>query len=190
MTRGRRINKPENGLSQEDRDRLARDHRPLVLNWCRKLAPKAPPHMDADDIEAFAWRGLAHALEKFDPTRGVSFGAFAGPWVRGAILRGFRREIESLPWRGQVPELDIRKNLSAINSIPAPVTAKGPTVLLAAIVVDDIAPRLLENRVLAIEALAPTRLAIVTGEEAVELLSLPDTRRLAVPQARTDDPEK
>lgn len=179
MTRGRRINKPENGLSQEDRDQLARDHRPLVLNWCRKLAPKAPPHMDADDIEAFGWRGLAHALEKFDPTRGVSFGAFAGPWVRGAILRGFRREIPSLQWRGQVIDRKVDGRRSRWETLVEPEKPQGPTILVAAIVVDGIKPSVLENRVMAIEALAPTRLAILTGEEAVELLNLPDTRRLA-----------
>lgn len=179
MTRGKRNTKPENCLTPDEREQLAREHMPLVVRWCQRLIAKAPIGMDADEVMGYAMRGLAHALDRFDPTRNVTFGAFAGPWIRGAILRGFNRDGKSLPWRGQIVDRLKDGKRSRWETLVEPEKPQGPTILLAAIVVDGIKPSVLENRVLAIEALAPTRLAILTGEEAVELLNLPDTRRLA-----------
>lgn len=183
------IKRPAIGLTQAEKDHLARTHRQLVFQWCRRFYAKAPPSMPQDEVEAFGWRGLAHALEKFDPSKGVSFGAFASSWVRGAILRGINREIKASPWLNPIPpnpDPDLA-GCTVEDSIPMKEFPKGPTVLVCAILVDGIKPHVLENRALAIEALNPTRLAVLTGEEAEELLALPDTRRLAERRAELEE---
>ncbi len=171
--------RPEVGLTPEERERLARDHRPLVAKWCQKLAPYAPDGMDPEEIQALALAGLAHALDKYDPTRRVTFGAYAGPWVRGAILRGFERSRDTLWWRGQVVDNKVvAGQRSRWETLAEPVQPRGPTVIVAAILVDGMNARQMEATVTAIERANPSRLAVVTGEEAEELLALPDTRRL------------
>jgi len=47
-----------------------------------------------DDFLQYARMGLMQAVERFDPTRGIVFEAFAARRVRGAILNGLGRESE------------------------------------------------------------------------------------------------
>lgn len=180
------VQRPEVGLTQAEKDQLARSHRQLVYLWCRRFYAKAPPCMSRDEVEAYGWRGLAHALEKYDPTKGVTFGAFAGPWVRGAILRGIEHEIQAAPSLNQFPPKPDKDGVSQEESIPMREFPQGPTVLVCAILVDGMTPQGLGNRALAIEALNPTRLAVLTGAEAEELLALPDTRGLAQRRANLE----
>lgn len=171
--------RPEVGLTPEERERLAQDHRPLVVKWAQRLAPYAPDGMDLDEIMALALAGLAHAMDKYDPTRRVTFGAYAGPWVRGAILRGFERSRGTLWWRGQVTDDQVvAGQRSRWETLAEPVQPRGPTVIVAAFLVDGMSARQMEQTVTAIERANPTRLAVVNGEEAEELMNLPDTRRL------------
>ena len=177
--RNDKSNRPQNGLSPDEREKLARDHRPLVVNWCQRLIGKAPMGMNSDEVMGYALRGLAHALDRFDTSRNVPFGAFAGPWVRGAILRGFNRDGKSLPWRHQVLDRLADGKRSRWETLVEPEKPKGPTVLVAAMLLDGLTAREMEAAVIAIERACPTRLAVLTGEEAEELLAQPDTRRLA-----------
>ena len=177
--RNDKSNRPENGLGPDEREKLAREHRPLVVNWCRRLIAKAPIGMGSDEVMAYALRGLAHALDRYDTTRNVSFGAYAGPWIRGAILRGFNRDGKSLPWRNQIVDRLVDGKRSRWETLVEPEKPKGPTVLVAAVLMDGMSARQMEAAVLAIERACPTRLAVLTGEEAEELLAQPDTRRLA-----------
>jgi hypothetical protein len=151
----------------------------LVVNWCQRLIGKAPMGMNSDEVMGYALRGLAHALDRFDTSRNVPFGAFAGPWVRGAILRGFNRDGKSLPWRHQVLDRLADGKRSRWETLVEPEKPKGPTVLVAAMLLDGLTAREMEAAVIAIERACPTRLAVLTGEEAEELLAQPDTRRLA-----------
>src|SRR5258708_30800639 len=50
-----------------------------------------------DDFLQYARMGLMQAIERFDPTRGIVFEAFAARRVRGAILNGLGRESEGAP---------------------------------------------------------------------------------------------
>lgn len=62
-------------------------HLPLV-QWC---VNDFDPRLDVrEDIVQVGRVGLIHAVDRFDPVRGVAFPTFARPTINGEILRYFR----------------------------------------------------------------------------------------------------
>lgn len=62
---------------------IARDNRRRVMNGA-----------DTSDVEHFAYEGLLQAIDRFDPLRGVSFGAFARRRIGGSIADGIAHQSE------------------------------------------------------------------------------------------------
>jgi RNA polymerase sigma factor for flagellar operon FliA len=56
----------------------------------RKLARRAGPAADWDELFGWGSEGLVEAARSFDPERGVPFAAYARARVRGAMLDGMR----------------------------------------------------------------------------------------------------
>jgi RNA polymerase sigma factor for flagellar operon FliA len=54
----------------------------------RRLAPRLPRFVRLEEMLNDGLIGLTLAARRYDPRRGVPFGAFAAPRVRGAILDG------------------------------------------------------------------------------------------------------
>ncbi len=71
----------------EARDRLILSNLRLVVNIARRYAR---PGVGLGDLIEEGNLGLFHALEKFDPDRGVRFATYASWWIRKAILRAAR----------------------------------------------------------------------------------------------------
>ncbi|MGN6161499.1 MAG: sigma-70 family RNA polymerase sigma factor [Marmoricola sp.] len=69
------------------REEAIRRHLPLV-HWC--VNDFGPRRDLRDDIVQVGTIGLIHAVDRFDPHRGVAFPAFARPTIKGEILRYFR----------------------------------------------------------------------------------------------------
>jgi RNA polymerase sigma-B factor len=86
---------------QNDRDEQARDavfdqFSPLARRLARRYRT---PHEPFDDLLQVAFVGLLGAIERFDPTRGCSFGSFAIPTILGELKKYFR----SIGWAVHVP---------------------------------------------------------------------------------------
>jgi RNA polymerase sigma-B factor len=69
------------------RDRLVTGYRPVALHIARKHAYRG---CDLEDLEQVAALGLIHAVDRFEPDRGIAFLSFAVPTVTGEVLRYFR----------------------------------------------------------------------------------------------------
>jgi len=74
---------------RRDADPAAREHLilgnlRLVVSIAREYAGRGP---DLTDLIAEGNLGLLHAVDKFDPRRGVRFGTYATWWIRRAIRR-------------------------------------------------------------------------------------------------------
>jgi RNA polymerase sigma-B factor len=86
---------------REDRDQAARQE--LVerfLPLARKLALRyTNPHEPLEDLVQVASVGLVGAVDRFDPSRGVGFPAFAVPTILGELKRYFR----NTGWSAHVP---------------------------------------------------------------------------------------
>ena len=75
---------PERARLRED---LTRRHLPLAEHLAARFLGRGEPH---DDLVQVATIGLLKALDRFDPERGVPFGAYAVPTMLGEIKRHFR----------------------------------------------------------------------------------------------------
>jgi RNA polymerase sigma-B factor len=87
------------------RDEATRRYLPLARRLARRYRYTGEP---IDDLEQVACVGLLHAIDRFDPTRGVAFSSFAVPTILGEIRRYFRdytwalrvpRQLQDLSWR-------------------------------------------------------------------------------------------
>lgn len=101
---------PEEGLASEKellarfastrdpmlREELVNRFLPLARSLAMRYAGGAEP---SDDLFQVASVGLMGALERFDPSRGVPFAAFAGPTILGELRRHFRDRV----WTLRVP---------------------------------------------------------------------------------------
>ncbi len=78
------------------REELVNRFLPLARSLAMRYAGGAEP---SDDLVQVASVGLMGALERFDPSRGVPFAAFAGPTILGELRRHFRDRV----WTLRVP---------------------------------------------------------------------------------------
>ncbi|MFJ7905371.1 sigma-70 family RNA polymerase sigma factor, partial [Streptomyces sp. NPDC096198] len=85
-----RLHKSEGDTCERNRIRslLIEANLSLVKNVIRTL--RRSSHRDWEDIYQVGVVGLIKAVDRFDCTRGVTFSAFAIPYIRGEIIRYFR----------------------------------------------------------------------------------------------------
>ena len=105
------------------REELVTRFLPLARSLAMRYAGGAEP---TDDLVQVASVGLMGALERFDPSRGVPFAAFAGPTILGELRRHFRDRV----WTLRVPrglQERIRDVEDAITAL-ASVLERSPTV--------------------------------------------------------------
>jgi RNA polymerase sigma factor for flagellar operon FliA len=73
-----------------DRNELLLRHYPLARKIARRKYHELPKVLELDDLVSAAVMGLIEAIERFDPTRGIPFEAYAKYRVRGAIVDALR----------------------------------------------------------------------------------------------------
>lgn len=73
------------------RDRLIHDHVGMARRISLKMVRGGGPRVCREDAVAAAMLGLTEAADRFDPTRGEPFVAFAEKRIRGAVLDELRR---------------------------------------------------------------------------------------------------
>lgn len=69
---------------------LVEAYLPLVGAIARAVARRLPSTVDRGDLIGDGMVGLLEAARRYDPSRGVGFGAYAGHRIRGAIYDGLR----------------------------------------------------------------------------------------------------
>ncbi len=82
--------------SPDARRRLALHHLPLARSLARRMHRGNEP---LEDLVQVASESLLHALDRYDPDRGIPFDAFARPTIIGALKRHYR----DLGWALRVP---------------------------------------------------------------------------------------
>jgi RNA polymerase sigma factor FliA len=74
------------------RDRLMLHYAPLVKYVAGRVGTGLPSHVDVADLVQSGIFGLADAIEKFEPERGLKFETYAMQRIRGAILDELRSQ--------------------------------------------------------------------------------------------------
>ena len=76
------------------REGLITEYAPLVRFIVGRLGIPPTSLLDAEDLVSYGMIGLINAIDRYDPSRGVRFEAFATPRIRGAVID----QIRSLNW--------------------------------------------------------------------------------------------
>ena len=94
----------------------------LAQRSARRFAERGEPY---DDIFQVASVALVHAVDRFQPSLGVPFGAFATPTIVGEIKRHFRDRT----WRVHVPRRakDLRPAVNSATDELSRVLGRSPT---------------------------------------------------------------
>lgn len=72
------------------RDELILHYMPLVRFAVSRLGIPPTSMLEADDLVSYGTIGLMNAIDRYDPTRGVRFEAFATARIRGAVIDQLR----------------------------------------------------------------------------------------------------
>lgn len=92
-----------------DKEREIDAYLPLVQRVVGKMMLYGNGLLERDDMFSLGVIGLLHALEKYDPSKGVRFEAYAISRIRGAILD----ELRKLSWHPRTV-LDTMKRITAV----------------------------------------------------------------------------
>lgn len=74
-----------------ERDELILSHLGLVRVIVSRLCRRLPSHVDGEELASVGLIGLIDAVDRFDPSRGTPFKAYAEIRVRGAIIDSLRQ---------------------------------------------------------------------------------------------------
>lgn len=90
------------------RNEIVGRHRGLAQHFAQRYANRGVP---PEDLQQTALLALVRAVERFDPTRGVEFGAFAAHLIEGALKEHFRDQTWWLhvPRRAKERTLELRR---------------------------------------------------------------------------------
>jgi RNA polymerase sigma factor for flagellar operon FliA len=94
---------------------------------------RAVKRVDRADFEQFAFEGLLQAIDRYDPLRGVPFGAFARRRIAGSIVDGVARMSEADAQGGHRQRIEQERMRSLARR--APDAAEDPLAELAELAV-------------------------------------------------------
>ncbi len=120
--------------SVEVRDEIVALTRWLAARGARRFADRGEP---LDDLIQVAGIGLLKAIDRYDPSQGVPFGAYATPTIMGELRRHFRDHT----WTLHVPRRakDLRGALDEATATLSHALGRSPLVseLAEALQIDD-----------------------------------------------------
>ncbi len=100
---------PDGPARQRRREQLISGYLPVAEHIARRFAGRGEP---LDDLVQVATVGLIKAMDRFEPSRGSHFLAFAVPTITGEVRRYFRDH----SWSARVPRRLKDLNLAIRNA--------------------------------------------------------------------------
>jgi RNA polymerase sigma factor for flagellar operon FliA len=95
------------------RNRLLEEYLHLVRFHAQRLIKRVPADVEIDDLLSAGVLGLIHALDVFDPDKGIKFETFCAQRVRGAMID----ELRSLDWAPRLVRSRARQFEAAVQSL-------------------------------------------------------------------------
>ena len=113
---------------QKARETVVREHWRLAVRLANRFAALSPHSAEPEDLAQLGAMGLIRACETFDPARGVTFGSYAGNWIRDSVQQGLAGySAISLPRRVRAQVVRARAlengSLTKIGRAPTPEEA-------------------------------------------------------------------
>jgi RNA polymerase sigma factor for flagellar operon FliA len=103
----------DEGVSAEERERLILEHLPQVRLIARKIHERLPESVSLDDLISTGIVGLISAIDHFDPSHNVKLKTYAEYKIRGAILDSLR----GLDWAPRQQRKRVKMIESAIAAV-------------------------------------------------------------------------
>ena len=97
----------------ELRDELVAEYAPLVRFTVSRLGIPQTSLLEAEDLYSYGMIGLINAIDRFDPSRGVRFEAFATARIRGAVID----ELRVLNWMPRSAVARVRQIEAALATL-------------------------------------------------------------------------
>jgi RNA polymerase sigma factor FliA len=94
----------------ELRNELIVEYAPLVRFVVGRLGIPPTGILDAEDLMSYGVIGLINAIDRYDPSRGIRFEAFATPRIRGAVID----QLRALNWLPRSAVTRVRQVESAL----------------------------------------------------------------------------
>lgn len=95
------------------RDHLIMEYAPFVRFVVGRLGIPSTTLLDAEDLVGYGMIGLINAIDRYDPSRGVRFEAFATARIRGAVID----QLRALNWLPRSAASRTRQIESALASL-------------------------------------------------------------------------
>jgi len=131
--------------SRELRGRLLELYEPLARSMAARLyAVRVNDSLPFDDYLQYARVGLIEAVDRFELSRGVAFGAYSAARIRGAILNGLAKSTEAAA-QTQFFRARMRDRLESLTHEIAPRIEQSSLEDIAAITMGLAAGMLLEE---------------------------------------------
>lgn len=124
-------------------------HRPLIRRMAHYYRKKAPYPIELDDLIQVGWCGFLAGLQRYDPGRGVTLGAFCTLWVRGALHRSIFKQ-RSL-WEATVSHLKLARHTNSDETDNDPQAP--PEAESLRLVVDDLLDMLPDREQMIVKAI-------------------------------------
>ena len=77
--------------NDRDRDQWIENYLPLVKSIVNRLRYHFPDNYETEDMYGIGVRSLILAVNRFDPSKGKSFGSYAALRIKGGLLDELRR---------------------------------------------------------------------------------------------------
>ena len=101
--------------SPQLREEIIRTYAPLAKRSVDRLQITAWGCVNKDDLLSYAVLGLIDAIDRYNPSLGASFEAFASPRIRGAVLDALRR-LDWVPRSLRASESQLRQVFGRLES--------------------------------------------------------------------------
>jgi len=105
------------------RNLLMEHYRHLVKYAAERVHSKLPNKVELDDLISAGTFGLMDAIEAYDPARGVKFGTYCLPRIKGSILD----ELRSMDWVPRLVRTRAHQLTKATQSLEASLGRKPTT---------------------------------------------------------------
>lgn len=111
-------------MTPKEREEKILESYPLVRSIATRMVRRFPSHIEVDDLINIGTLGLIEALDRYDPSRGVPFRAYAEMRIRGAIVDALRqadwvpRSVRRRAFRLDDARITLKKRLGRDPTLP------------------------------------------------------------------------
>jgi RNA polymerase sigma factor FliA len=100
---------------EKEREKLIENYLPLVKSIVSRMRHHFPDTVESEDLYGIGAKALVLAVNQFDPSKGRSFGSYAGLRIKGSLLDELRR-IDCLPRANRAKARSLQATIAELES--------------------------------------------------------------------------